>query len=70
MNFLRGLEHRLRGLTGWRRLLVAFACGAASALGFALVEFFPAMLLAYGALVLLLDGADRSEEHTSELQSH
>src|SRR5438067_6989063 len=59
MNFLVRLGDSLRGLTGRRRLLVAFACGALSALGFAPLEFFPALLLAYGALVLLLDGADQ-----------
>jgi apolipoprotein N-acyltransferase len=63
MNFLArpivSLGDGLRGVTGWRRLLVAFACGALSALAFAPLEFFPALLLAYGALVLLLDGADQ-----------
>jgi apolipoprotein N-acyltransferase len=46
------------GLTGWRRLLLAFAAGAVSATGFAPLEFFPALLLGYAVLVLLLDGAD------------
>jgi len=46
------------GLTGWRRLLLAFAAGAVSATGFAPLEFIPALLLAYAVLVLLLDGAD------------
>jgi apolipoprotein N-acyltransferase len=46
-------------LNGWRRLLFAVCAGAASACGFAPLEFFPAMLLGYAALVLLLDGADR-----------
>ncbi len=45
------------GLTGWRALLFAFAAGAVSATGFAPLEFFPALLLGYAALVLLLDGA-------------
>jgi apolipoprotein N-acyltransferase len=47
-------------LTGWRRLLLAFAAGAVSATAFAPLEFFPALLLGTGVLVLLLDGADRS----------
>ncbi len=47
-------------LTGWRRAGFAFACGALSALGFAPVEFFPALLLGFAALPLLLDGADNS----------
>jgi apolipoprotein N-acyltransferase len=37
--------------------LFAFAVGAISATGFAPVEFFPGLLLGYGVLVLLLDGA-------------
>ena len=49
---------RVRGLKGWRRLAVAFTAGAVSALGFAPLEFFPALLLGYAALVLLIDGAD------------
>lgn len=47
----------ITGLAGWRALLLAFAAGAFSALAFAPVEFFPALLLGYAALVLLLDGA-------------
>jgi apolipoprotein N-acyltransferase len=47
----------VRGLTGWRRAVFAFACGAFSALGFAPVEFFPALLAGFAGLVLLLDGA-------------
>jgi apolipoprotein N-acyltransferase len=49
----------VQGLHGWRRLGFAFACGAVSALGFAPIEFFPALLAGYAALVLLLDGARR-----------
>ncbi|HWY62763.1 MAG TPA: apolipoprotein N-acyltransferase [Rhizomicrobium sp.] len=48
----------VRGLTGWRRVLFAFACGAFSALGFAPVEFSPALLAGFAGLLLLLDGAD------------
>ncbi|HKD47479.1 MAG TPA: apolipoprotein N-acyltransferase [Rhizomicrobium sp.] len=48
---------RIRGLKGWRRAAFAFSAGAFSALGFAPVEFFPALLLGFSALVLLLDGA-------------
>ena len=44
-------------LAGWRALLFAFAAGAVSATGFAPLEFFPALLLGYAGLVLLLDGA-------------
>lgn len=47
----------IKGLSGWRRLLFAFAMGAVSATAFAPLEFFPALLLGYAALVLLIDGA-------------
>jgi apolipoprotein N-acyltransferase len=47
----------IAGLAGWRALLFAFAAGAISATGFAPIAFFPALLLGYAVLVLLLDGA-------------
>jgi apolipoprotein N-acyltransferase len=50
----------VRGLSGWRRAGFGFAAGAVSALGFAPLEFFPALLLGFAALLLLLDGADES----------
>ena len=50
----------LRGLRGWRRALCAFGAGAVSALGFAPVEFFPALLLGFAVLLLLLDGVAES----------
>jgi apolipoprotein N-acyltransferase len=53
---LPGLGGWMGGLMGWRRLLAAFACGAFSALAFAPVEFFPALLIGFAGLVLLLDG--------------
>jgi apolipoprotein N-acyltransferase len=56
MNRLTSIGGWIRGLAGWRRLLLAFAAGAVSATGFAPLEFFPALLLGYAALVLLLDG--------------
>ncbi|HEX4118121.1 MAG TPA: apolipoprotein N-acyltransferase [Rhizomicrobium sp.] len=55
--WLDRLGDGVRGLTGWRRAGFAFLAGAISALGFAPVEFFPALLLGFAALVLLLDGA-------------
>ena len=58
MNALARTGDWMRGLEGWRRLLLAFAAGAVSATGFAPLEFFPALLVGYGVLVLLLDGAD------------
>src|SRR6202012_3142320 len=48
------------GLSGWRRPGFAFAAGAVSALGFAPLEIFPALLLGFAALLLLLDGADKA----------
>ena len=45
----------VRALSGWRRNLFAFAAGAVSATGFAPLGFFPALLLGYAALVLLID---------------
>jgi apolipoprotein N-acyltransferase len=47
----------VRGLTGWRRFLLAFGTGAFSALAFAPLGIFPALLLAFAVLVLLIDGA-------------
>ena len=60
MERLDRLGVALRSLTGWRRFLSAFAAGAFSALAFAPVNFFPALLLGFAVLVLLLDGADQS----------
>ncbi|HEX3753487.1 MAG TPA: apolipoprotein N-acyltransferase [Rhizomicrobium sp.] len=47
----------VQALAGWRRLGFAFACGAVSASGFPPLDFFPALLLGYAALVLLIDAA-------------
>jgi apolipoprotein N-acyltransferase len=58
MTFLVNLGESLRAVSGWRRIGLAFAAGAFSATAFAPLEFFPAMLLGYAALLLLLDGAD------------
>src|SRR5688572_10264319 len=57
MNFLQRTGAWIRGLTGWRRLLFAFAAGAISATSFAPLGIFPALLLGTAALVLLVDGA-------------
>ena len=59
--WLDRLGARVRDLKGWRRVGLAFLAGAISALGFAPVEFFPALLLGFAALVLLLDGAALGE---------
>lgn len=50
----------IRGLTGWRRFVLALLAGAVSALAFAPINFFPALLLGFAILVLLLDGAEQS----------
>jgi len=47
----------LRALSGWRRTVAGFLAGAFSALAFAPFGMFPALLLAYAVLVVLLDGA-------------
>jgi apolipoprotein N-acyltransferase len=57
MEWLDRLGTSIRGLKGWRRIGLAFLAGAVSALGFAPVEFFPALLLGFAVLLLLLDGA-------------
>ncbi|GAA0588232.1 apolipoprotein N-acyltransferase [Rhizomicrobium electricum] len=48
----------VRGLNGWRRLGFAFAAGLVSALGFAPFNVFPALLLGFAAVVLMIDGAE------------
>jgi apolipoprotein N-acyltransferase len=58
MNLAVRIGARIRALSGWRRLGLAFAMGALSALAFTPPEIFPLLLLGYGALVLLIDGAD------------
>ncbi|HEY1711045.1 MAG TPA: apolipoprotein N-acyltransferase [Rhizomicrobium sp.] len=45
------------GLTDWRQLVCALLAGAGSALGFVPFGFFPALLLGFAAVVLLIDGA-------------
>ena len=57
---MKNLGVWLRGLRGWRRAGIAFTAGAVSATGFAPLDFFPALLLGFAVLLLLLDGADES----------
>ena len=57
---------RLRELAGWRRGLAALFAGLISALAFAPFNIFPALLLAYAVLVLLIDGAS-GESHPVRL---
>lgn len=49
--------HRLAALTGARRLGAAVLLGAAAALAMAPFYLTPLMILAYGGLILLIDGA-------------
>jgi apolipoprotein N-acyltransferase len=58
MNVLVRSGAWVRDLTGFRRVALAFAAGAGSALGFAPLDFFPALLVGYAVLLLLVDGAD------------
>lgn len=44
-------------LSGWHRLAFAFAAGLISALGFAPFNFFPALLLGFAIVILLIDAA-------------
>jgi len=46
----------IRGLRGWRRNMLALAAGLFSALAFAPLGIFPALLFATSVLVLLIDG--------------
>lgn len=47
----------VRGLTGWRRFAFAALMGLFTVLAFAPFYLFPAMLLGFASLVLLIDGA-------------
>ena len=57
MNRLVLLGERMRALTGWRRIICAMLMGAMSAAAFAPINLFPALLLGFAGLALLLDGA-------------
>ena len=54
---LARLGDGMRGLRGWRRIACAMALGAFSAAAFAPLDLFPALLLGFAGLALLLDGA-------------
>jgi apolipoprotein N-acyltransferase len=56
-NALGRLGDVVRGLTGWQRFAFAFVAGLVSALAYAPFGIFPALLLGFAALVLLIDGA-------------
>ena len=47
----------VRGLTGWRRFAFTVVTGLVSALAFAPYGVFPALLIGFGLLVWLIDGA-------------
>lgn len=57
MDFLSRIGDFVRSLTGWQRFLFAFAAGLVSALSYAPFGIFPALLLGFAALTLLMDGA-------------
>lgn len=52
----RSLAGRVRELRGWRRMLAAMAAGACGALAMPPFGLWPALALAFPALVLLIDG--------------
>jgi apolipoprotein N-acyltransferase len=58
MDFLSRIGDFVRSLTGWQRFLFAFAAGLISALSYAPFGIFPALLLGFAALTLLMDGAE------------
>ncbi len=66
MNAAARFGASLRALAGWKRLLVAFAAGAISALAFAPLDFFPFLLLSFAVLVVLLDGV---AEHPKRIRN-
>lgn len=51
------ISDSVRALTGWRRFVFAVVVGLFSALAFAPYGLFPFLLMGFGALVLLIDGA-------------
>lgn len=53
---LTGAADRLRAARGWRRLLIAAAFGAVSALAYAPFYVWPIFFLTFPALVVLIDG--------------
>lgn len=48
----------VRGVAGWRAMVLAFVSGAVAVLAFAPFGFFPFLLASFATLVLLLDGAE------------
>jgi apolipoprotein N-acyltransferase len=54
---LTPLAHRITLAWGWRRVLVAFAAGAASTLALAPVNLWPAPFLTFPILIWLIDGS-------------
>jgi apolipoprotein N-acyltransferase len=54
----------LRNLSGGKRLMAAFVAGVLSALAFEPFNIFPALLLGYAALLLLLEGIEEAPRRT------
>jgi apolipoprotein N-acyltransferase len=61
LDVLNRVASGLTQVRGYRRLAIAAGLGAAGALAFDPFRAFPLLLLAYAALVLMLDGANTSE---------
>lgn len=55
------LADRLRGLTGWSRVLAALALGGVSALAFPPFHLVPVLWIALPGLIWLLEGADTGQ---------
>jgi apolipoprotein N-acyltransferase len=56
------LRDFLANVRGVRRALIAIGLGAIATLAFAPFYAFPLLLVAYGALVLLFDGAAKARQ--------
>jgi apolipoprotein N-acyltransferase len=64
--FLDRVAAFLRNVRGWRRAAIALGTGAVATLAFAPFYAFPVLLIAYGVLVLLFDGAAMQERRARE----
>lgn len=61
MALIENYLDKIRALKNWRQLIFAGVVGAIGALAFPPIYFFPALLLSYAVLILLLDaGAEHS----------
>jgi apolipoprotein N-acyltransferase len=65
VDFAGGASRRVGGLTGWRRLAVAFAAGSLSVLAMAPFFLWPVLFFTLPVLVWLIDGAQAQGESAS-----